>query len=58
VNVVRDRILYAAKVTDLPPERLYVNPDCGLRTRRPEVAFDMLKVVTAGAKKARVGYAK
>ncbi len=57
-NVVRDRILYAAKVTDLPPEKLYVNPDCGLRTRRPEVAYDMLKLVTAGAKKARAGYAK
>ncbi len=56
-NVVRDRILYSAKVTDLPPENLYINPDCGLRTRRPEVAFDTLKLVTAGAKKARVGYA-
>ncbi|MBI3116881.1 MAG: hypothetical protein HYZ12_06055, partial [Thaumarchaeota archaeon] len=35
------------------PERLFVNPDCGLRTRSPEVAFKMLKLVTAGAKKAR-----
>jgi 5-methyltetrahydropteroyltriglutamate--homocysteine methyltransferase len=57
-NVVRDRILYSAKITDLPPEQLYVHPDCGLRTRSPEVAYDMLRHVTAGAKKARIGFAK
>ena len=51
--VVADRILYAAKVTDLDPENLYVNPDCGLRTRRPEVAKQMLDVVVSGAEKAR-----
>jgi 5-methyltetrahydropteroyltriglutamate--homocysteine methyltransferase len=53
VNVVRDRILHAAKVTDLAPENLYVNPDCGLRTRSPEVAQSMLDLVVAGAEKAR-----
>lgn len=53
VRTVRDRILYAAKVTDLPPQKLFVNPDCGLRTRRPEVAYSMLGLVAAGAEEAR-----
>ena len=52
-EVVRDRILYAEKVTGLPPENLYVNPDCGLRTRRPEVAQKMLDLTVAGAELAR-----
>ncbi len=50
---VRDRILYAQKVTDLPPEKIFVNPDCGLRTRSPEVAYAMLGLVAAGADEAR-----
>jgi len=53
VGVVRDRALYSARVTDLDPESLYINPDCGLRTRRPEVAQRMLDLVVAGAEKAR-----
>lgn len=53
VQVVRDRIIYAAKVTDLPPEKIFVNPDCGLRTRSPEVAFSMLNLLVAGAEEAR-----
>ena len=53
VDVVKDRILYAAKVTDISPEKLFVNPDCGLRTRSPDIAYKMLNLVTAGAKKAR-----
>jgi 5-methyltetrahydropteroyltriglutamate--homocysteine methyltransferase len=53
VEVVRDRILYSAKVTDLPAENLYVNPDCGLRTRRPEIAQKMLDLVVGGAELAR-----
>ena len=52
-EVVRDRVLYSAKVTDLDPAELYVNPDCGLRTRRPDVAQAMLDLVVAGAEKAR-----
>jgi 5-methyltetrahydropteroyltriglutamate--homocysteine methyltransferase len=51
--VVRDRVLYSAKVTDLDPASLYINPDCGLRTRRPEIAQRMLDLVVAGAEKAR-----
>ncbi len=54
-EVVRDRVLYSAKVTGLPPENLYVNPDCGLRTRRPEVAQKMLDLTVAGAELARKG---
>jgi 5-methyltetrahydropteroyltriglutamate--homocysteine methyltransferase len=53
VEVVRDRVLYSAKVTDLPPQNLYINPDCGLRTRRPEVAQKMLDLVVGGAELAR-----
>ncbi|HUH99720.1 MAG TPA: hypothetical protein VLY65_01630, partial [Nitrososphaerales archaeon] len=53
VEVVRDRVLYSEKVTGLPPENLYVNPDCGLRTRRPEVAQKMLDLTVAGAELAR-----
>ena len=53
VGVVRDRILYSAKATDLDPKLLYINPDCGLRTRKPEVAQSMLDLVVAGAEKAR-----
>ncbi len=55
VSVVRDRVLYSAKVTDLDPASLYINPDCGLRTRSPEVAQKMLDLVVAGAEKARGG---
>jgi 5-methyltetrahydropteroyltriglutamate--homocysteine methyltransferase len=54
VEVVRDRVLYSAKATGLPPENLYVNPDCGLRTRRPEVAQKMLDLVVGGAELARL----
>jgi 5-methyltetrahydropteroyltriglutamate--homocysteine methyltransferase len=53
VAVVRDRVLYSAKATGLDPKDLYVNPDCGLRTRRPEIAQSMLDLVVAGAEKAR-----
>jgi 5-methyltetrahydropteroyltriglutamate--homocysteine methyltransferase len=53
VHVVRDRILYATKVSGLGAENIYVNPDCGLRTRRPEVAYRMLKLVVEGAREAR-----
>ncbi len=52
-EVVRDRILYSEKVTGLPRESLYVNPDCGLRTRRPEIAQRMLDLTVQGAELAR-----
>lgn len=49
-ELARDRILYAAKV--LGADRIYVNPDCGLRTRRLDVAFAKLKNMVEGAKLA------
>lgn len=49
---VRDRILHAAKVLG-DPGRVYVNPDCGLRTRTWDVAFGKLQSVVEGARLAR-----
>jgi 5-methyltetrahydropteroyltriglutamate--homocysteine methyltransferase len=53
VGTVRDRILYAAKATGLGPEKIFPTPDCGLRTRSPEVAYSMLGLVADGAEQAR-----
>ena len=53
VDVVKDRILYSAKVTDLDPRDLYISPDCGLRTRKPDIAQSMLDLTVAGAERAR-----
>lgn len=50
-ELVRDRILYAAKV--LGQDRIYANPDCGLRTRHLDVAFAKLRNMVEGAKLAR-----
>jgi len=52
-EVVADRILYAAKTSGLGPEKILVNPDCGLRTRTPLVAYRMLGLVVDGANRAR-----
>jgi len=47
--VIRQRIKAATKIIE--PERIYVNPDCGLRTRSWSVAFakleNMVKAVTS-----------
>ncbi len=40
-ELIRERIEYALKF--LEPERVRVNPDCGLRTRSREVGFEKLK---------------
>ncbi len=48
---VRDRILRATKLIE--PERIYVNPDCGLRTRSWRVAFKKLENMVKGALLAR-----
>ncbi len=53
-ELVRDRILYAAKV--LGPERIFVNPDCGLRTRKLNVAYSKLQNMVKGAELARQNY--
>ena len=54
-QVVRDRILYAAKVVG-DPSLIQVNPDCGLRTRRWSVAFAKLCSMTEGAALARAEF--
>lgn len=50
-ELIRDRILYAAQI--LGPEKIYVNPDCGLRTRSMRIAFEKLKNMVVGTKLAR-----
>ncbi len=50
-ELVRDRILHAAAV--LGPERVRVNPDCGLRTRRWPVVEQKLHSLVAGTRLAR-----
>ncbi len=49
-ELIRDRILYAAKFVD--PEKIVVNPDCGLRTRRREIAFKKLENMVKGVELA------
>jgi 5-methyltetrahydropteroyltriglutamate--homocysteine methyltransferase len=51
-ELVRDRIEYACKVLD-NPSRVYVNPDCGLRTRSWDIAYAKLSSITKGAELAR-----
>jgi 5-methyltetrahydropteroyltriglutamate--homocysteine methyltransferase len=49
-ELVRDRILYATRV--LAPDRIEVNPDCGLRTRSWEVAYEKLARMVEGTRLA------
>ena len=49
-ELVRDRILYAAAV--LGPERLEINPDCRLRTRTWQVAYEKLTRLVEGTRLA------
>lgn len=51
-ELVRDRLLRASEVLE-DPSRIFVNPDCGLRTRSLDVAFEKLKNMVEGAKMAR-----
>ena len=50
-ELVRDRILYAAEVLG-DPERIQVNPDCGLRTRSWEVVYEKLANMVQGTRLA------
>lgn len=50
-ELVRDRILYVADIVGA--EKIYVSPDCGLRTRSWEVAYKKLKNMVEGAGLAR-----
>jgi 5-methyltetrahydropteroyltriglutamate--homocysteine methyltransferase len=51
-ELVRDRIEYASKILG-EPERIHVNPDCGLRTRSWDVAYSKLCNISKGADLAR-----
>lgn len=51
-ELIRDRIIYASKILG-DPSRIYVNPDCGLRTRSREVTFSKLANLVEGTKLAR-----
>jgi 5-methyltetrahydropteroyltriglutamate--homocysteine methyltransferase len=54
-ELVRDRIVHAANV--LGPGKIYVNPDCGLRTRRWPVVEAKLKSLVEGTRMAREEFA-
>jgi len=49
-ELVRDRVVYAAEL--LGPERISVNPDCGLRTRSWDVAYEKLANMVEGTRLA------
>jgi 5-methyltetrahydropteroyltriglutamate--homocysteine methyltransferase len=50
-ELVRDRVLYAAEVLG-DPERIQVNPDCGLRTRSWDVVYEKLANMVQGTRLA------
>jgi 5-methyltetrahydropteroyltriglutamate--homocysteine methyltransferase len=52
---VADRIRRSAKILG-DPSRIWVNPDCGLRTRSLDVAWQKLRAVVEGAKIARADF--
>ena len=51
-ELVRDRILHVVKIVG-DASRIFVNPDCGLRTRSWDVSFQKLKNMVLGAELAR-----
>jgi 5-methyltetrahydropteroyltriglutamate--homocysteine methyltransferase len=53
---IRDKVLGAAKV--LGADKVWVNPDCGLRTRTWDVAFAKLENLVKGAELARQALAR
>ncbi|MEO0092682.1 MAG: hypothetical protein ABIK67_00280 [candidate division WOR-3 bacterium] len=52
--VIVQRVKSAIKI--IPPERIYVNPDCGLRTRSWRVAFAKLANMVKAVEKLRAEY--
>jgi 5-methyltetrahydropteroyltriglutamate--homocysteine methyltransferase len=50
-ELVRDRILHAVEVFG-DPARIHVCPDCGLRTRSWDVAYEKLRVLVEGCRLA------
>ncbi|MEM2923287.1 MAG: hypothetical protein QW560_02585, partial [Candidatus Nitrosocaldus sp.] len=53
-ELIRDRIVYAANI--LGAENIYVNPDCGLRTRSRSIAVEKLRVMVKGTELARKAF--
>jgi len=51
-ELVKERILHVVDMVD-DPDRVYVNPDCGLRTRTWETSFQKLRNMVVGARLAR-----
>ncbi len=51
-QLVRDRILHAVDIYG-DPRKIYVNPDCGLRTQSLDVAYQKLTNMVEGAYLAR-----
>ncbi len=54
-QLVAERIRRAAQYLG-DPSRIWVNPDCGLRTRRLEIARAKLEAIVAGATLARADF--
>jgi len=51
VELIMDRIEYALKY--IPAEKLFINPDCGLRTRTRQIAAQKLRNMVEATKKIR-----
>ena len=51
-ELVRDRVLYAVEQMGTP-ERVFVAPDCGLRTRTWKVAYEKLRNMVEGVELAK-----
>ena len=49
---IRDEIMVASKILG-DPSLVEINPDCGLRTRKPEIAYAKLQNMVKGADIAR-----
>lgn len=54
VELIMDRIEYALKFFD--PEKLFINPDCGLRTRSREIGAAKLKNMVNAVRNIRKKY--
>jgi len=54
VELIMDRIEYALKY--IPAEKLFINPDCGLRTRSRDIAAEKLRNMVEATKKIREKY--
>lgn len=56
IPTVREMVAALEKMlSEIPPEKLWVNPDCGLKTRGEKEAAESLKNLVEAAKKVRKG---